>query len=135
MANMYDVVERAGVSMATVPAVVNGTAYVSPELTQRVRQVIDQLDYTVNRLAHSLQTRRTQTSGMLIPEGGSPDPFYGEAVRGVEDVFRDQGYLLILGHTYYNVDEQSRYLAAFRSRFVDRMLLFRRPVRMKSCSV
>lgn len=127
MATMYDVARLAGVSIATVSAVVNGTAYVSPELTKRVREAIDDLDYTINHLAHSFQTRRTKTVGMLIPEGGSPDPFYGEVVRGAEDVLRGEGYLLILGHTYNDVTEQSRYLGAFRSRFVDGVLLFQAP--------
>jgi LacI family transcriptional regulator len=127
MPTIYDVAERAGVSIATVSAVLNRTAYVSPELTQRVKQAVDELDYTINHLAHSLQTRSTRTIGMLIPDVGDPDPFYGQVVRGAEDVFRKKGYLLILGHTYNMVEEQSRYLSAFRSRLVDGVLLFQAP--------
>jgi DNA-binding LacI/PurR family transcriptional regulator len=124
MATIYDVAERAGVSIATVSAVLNRSAYVSPELTKRVKKAVDELDYTINHLAHSLQTRQTRTIGMLIPDVGNPDPFYGQVVRGAEDVLRRKGYLLILGHTYNRVEEQSRYLAAFRSRLVDGVLLF-----------
>jgi LacI family transcriptional regulator len=64
---------------------------------------------------------------MLIPAAADPDPFFGQVVRGAEDVFRRKGYLLILGHTYNQVDEQSRYLSAFRSRLVDGVLLFQAP--------
>ncbi len=124
MATIYDVAKRAGVSIATVSAVINRTAYVSPGLTKRVNEAVAELDYTLNHLAHALQTRTTRTIGMLIPEVASPDPFYGQVVRGAEDVFRKKGYLLILGHTYNQVEEQSRYLAAFRSRLVDGVLLF-----------
>ena len=127
MATIYDVAQRAGVSIATVSAVINKTAYVSPELTKRVKQAVTELDYTINHLAHALQTRSTHTIGMLIPDMGSPDPFYGQVVRGAEEVFRKKGYLLILGHTYNSVEEQSRYLAAFRSRLVDGVLLFQAP--------
>ena len=88
---------------------------------------VDELDYTINHLAHSLQTRVTRTIGMLIPDVANPDPFYGQVVRGAEDVFRRKGYLLILGHTYNQVAEQSRYLEAFRSRLVDGVLLFQAP--------
>lgn len=127
MPTIYDVAKKASVSIATVSAVLNRTAYVSPELTQRVKLAVDELDYTINHLAHSLQTRSTRTVGILIPDAGNPDPFYGQVVRGAEDVFRKKGYLLILGHTYNQVEEQSRYLSAFRSRLVDGVLLFQAP--------
>lgn len=116
MPTIYDVAKRAGVSTATVSAVLNRTSFVSPELTKRVKAAVEELDYTINHLAHSLQTRKTRTVGMLIPEVGNPDPFYGQVIRGAEDVLRKKGYLLILGHTYNKVEEQSRYLAEFRSR-------------------
>jgi len=127
MPTIYDVAKKAGVSIATVSAVLNGTAYVSPPLTERVKQAVDELDYTMNHLAHALQTRSTRTIGILIPGEVNPDPFFGEVVRGAEDVFRKKGYLLIVGHTYNQVTEQSRYLAAFRARLVDGVLLFQAP--------
>ena len=127
MPTIYDVAKRAEVSIATVSAVLNKTAYVSPELTKRVKQAVEELDYTINQIAHSLQTRFTHTIGMLIPDIGDPDPFYGQVVRGAEDVCRKKDYLLILGHTYNRVEEQSRYLSAYRSRFVDGVLLFQAP--------
>ena len=127
MSTIYDVAQKAGVSIATVSAVLNRTSFVSPELTQRVKQAVQELDYTINHLAHSLQTRSTRTIGMLIPAEANPDPFFGEVVRGAEDIFRKKGYLLIVGHTYNQVEEQSRYLAAFRARLVDGVLLFQAP--------
>lgn len=64
---------------------------------------------------------------MLIPGEVAPDPFFAEVVRGAEDLFRKKGYLLIVGHTYNQVEEQSRYLSAFRGRLVDGVLLFQTP--------
>jgi DNA-binding LacI/PurR family transcriptional regulator len=127
MPTIYDVAKRAGVSIATVSAVLNRTAYVSPELTTRVKQAVQELDYTINHLAHSLQKRSTRSVGMLIPDVANPDPFFSQVVRGAEDALRKKGYVLILGHTYNQVREQSRYLAAFRSRLVDGVLLFQSP--------
>lgn len=127
MPTIYDVAKQAGVSIATVSAVLNRTSFVSPELTKRVKDAVKELDYTINHLARSMQTRKTRTVGMLIPEGAPPDPFYAEVTRGAEDAFRKKGYLLILGHTYNRVEEQSRYLADFRSRLVDGVLLFQAP--------
>jgi LacI family transcriptional regulator len=125
MPTIYDVAKRARVSTYTVSSVLNGTAYVSPELTKRVRDAVRELDYTINDLARSLQTRKTRTIGMLIPDIASP--FYAKVVRGAEDVLRKSGYSLILGNTYNSAEEQSRYLAVFRSKQVDGLLLFVSP--------
>jgi LacI family transcriptional regulator len=127
MPTMRDVADKAGVSIATVSAVLNKSAYVSPELAKRVNEAVAELDYTINHVAHSLQTRSTRTIGMLIPDVANPDPFFGQVVRGAEDALRAKGYLLFLGHTYNKVEEQTRYLAAFRARLVDGVMLFQVP--------
>ena len=122
MPTIYDVARRAGVSTYTVSSVLNQSAKVSPELTKRVLKAVHELDYTMNALARSLPTRETKTVGMLIPD--IANPFYAKVVRGVEDTLRKSGYSLLLGNTYNQVDEQSRYVVLFRSRQVDGLLLF-----------
>jgi LacI family transcriptional regulator len=122
MATIYDVARKARVSTYTVSSVLNQSARVSPELTKRVLKAVRDLDYTMNALARSLPMRQTRTVGMLIPD--IANPFYAKVVRGVEDKLREAGYSLLLGNTYNRVDEQSRYVALFRSRQVDALLLF-----------
>ena len=122
MPTIYDVARRARVSSYTVSAVLNRSAYVSPELTGRVHAAVRELDYTINELARSLHTRKTRTAGMLIPD--IANPFYAKVVRGVEDVLKQSGYSLILGNTYNDAGEQTRYLGVFRAKQVDGMLLF-----------
>jgi LacI family transcriptional regulator len=119
---IYDVAKRAGVSTYTVSSVINRSAYVSPELTQRVNSAVAELQYTPNLLARGLQTRKTKTAAMLIPDIGSP--FYSRVVRGVEDRLRVAGYSLLLGNTYNDVEEQNRYLSVFRSQQADGFLVF-----------
>jgi len=125
MSTIYDVAKRARVSTYTVSSVLNRSASVSPELTKRVQDAVRELDYTINDLARSLQTRKTRTVGMLIPDIASP--FYAKVVRGVEEVLKAAGYSLILGNTYNDREEQVRYLGVFRSKQVDGLLLFVAP--------
>ena len=122
VATIYDVAKLARVSTYTVSCVVNKSAFVSPELTERVLAAVKQLDYTPNAVARSLQTRTTKTLGMLIPD--IANPFYARVVRGVEDRLSKDGYSLLLGNTYNDVDAQTRYLSLFRGRQVDALLLF-----------
>jgi len=125
VATIYDVAKRARVSTYTVSAVLNRSAYVSPELTERVQRAVQELDYSINEVARSLQTRRTRTVGMLIPDIAGP--FYSKVVRGVEDSLKRDGYSLILGNTYNEASEQSRYLNLFRAKQADAILLFVAP--------
>lgn len=122
MPTIYDVAKRAGVSTYTVSSVINESAYVSPELTKRVRKAVRDLDYTPNALARGLQTRKTRTVAMLIPDIGTP--FYGRVVQGVESRLHQADYSLMLGNTYNKPDEQARYLSVFRSQQVDGFLMF-----------
>jgi len=125
VATIYDVAKRARVSTYTVSAVLNQSAFVSPELTERVKRAVEELDYSINEVARSLQTRKTRTVGMLIPDIASP--FYSKVVRGVEDRLKQDGYSLFLGNTYNQAGEQSRYLSLFRAKMADGILLFVAP--------
>lgn len=125
MATIYDVARRAKVSTYTVSAVLNRSAYVSPELTERVLVAVKELDYTPNELARGLPTRKTRTVGMLIPD--IANPFYGKVVRGAEDRLREDGYSLILGNTYNEPEHQTRYLNLFRAKQTDGFMLFAAP--------
>jgi len=125
MATIQDVARRAGVSTYTVSAVLNQSARVSPRLTERVLRAARELDYTISFVARSLQTRRTLTMGMLIPDIGNP--WFGKVVRGVEDVCRQQKYSLFLGNTYDQPETQQRYLDVFRSRRIDGLPVFLAP--------
>ena len=122
MPTIYDVAKRAGVSTYTVSSVLNRSAKVSPELTRRVLDAARELDYTINRIASSLQSRKTRTIGMLIPD--IANPWFGAVVRGVEDVCSERGYSLFLGNTYGRLDKQAEYISVFRSRQTDGMILF-----------
>src|SRR5580692_11276215 len=125
MSTIYDVAERAGVSIATVSAVLNSSKFVSDSLTRRVQDAAAALDYQINHLARSVQLGSSHTVGMLIPSFATPDPFYAQVISGVEDVLSGGQYALLLGQTYNEVARQTRYIQAFRARLVDGILLFR----------
>jgi len=63
MATINDVAEKAGVSVATVSHVINGTRYVSDELTGRVEQAMEEIGYHPNAVARrATGTSRTPAS-------------------------------------------------------------------------
>jgi len=125
MPTIRHVAEHARVSTATVSAVLNRSSYVSPELTARMKEAVEALDYTINELARGLQTHQTKTIGMLVPEIISP--FHATVVRGAEERLKRSGYSVLLGVTYDTPKEQSRYLSLFLAKQVDGLLVIPAP--------
>jgi len=91
---MQDVAERAGVSVSTVSHVINGTRYVSPELTARVRAAMAELRFQPNAVARSLRRKETLTLGMIVPDNANP--FFALLAYAVENACYQRGYSLIL---------------------------------------
>lgn len=94
MHTIHDVARLAGVSIATVSAVLNKKGGVSAELTGRVEKALQALDFQPHQLARGLKARRTNTIGVVIPD--FTNTFFAEVVRGAEDEARSQGYSLVL---------------------------------------
>lgn len=120
MATMKDVAQRAGVSASTVSHIINGTRYVSPELTEAVISVIEDLDYRPYGLARSLRTKQSRTVGVLIPD--NTNPYFAEIARLLEDVFFSHGYNVIVCNTEQNPDKELTYLRLLQEKAVDAMV-------------
>ena len=128
MSNIYDVARRARVSVATVSAVLNDSAFVSADLKTRVQEAVATLRYQPNPLARSLAKQRTQTFGMIVPD--IANPFFPEVVRGAEDVARGGGYALLIASSDNDLAKEEVYLRLFLSRRVDGIILTKAPGRL-----
>ncbi|MBC7764032.1 MAG: LacI family DNA-binding transcriptional regulator [Candidatus Saccharibacteria bacterium] len=64
---MQEVATRAGVSIATVSFVVNGTKNVSPSTRDRVTAAMTELGFRNNVVARALASRRTRIIALLFP--------------------------------------------------------------------
>jgi LacI family transcriptional regulator len=118
---IYDVARLATVSPATVSAVINGTAVVSPARTKRVREAMAALDYHPDHIARSLKTGKTHAIGMVVPD--VTNPFYPEVIRGVEQAAEKAGYSIIFVNSNEDPEQERRGLQALISRRVDGALI------------
>ena len=118
---MHDVARLADVSVATVSAVINGTAKVSLKRSQRVRQAMEVIDYHPDQVARSLKVGKTFVVGMVLPD--VTNAFFPQVIRGVEDAARTAGYSVILCNSNEDPSEEERHLNTLLSRRVDGVLL------------
>jgi len=128
MPNIYDVAKRARVSVATVSAVLNDSAFVSADLKSRVQAAVAALGYQPNLLARSMARQKTQTLGMIVPD--IANPFFPEVVRGAEDVAHGAGYTLLIASSDNDVAKEEVYLRLFLAKRVDGVILTKAPGRM-----
>src|SRR5207248_7094077 len=114
MATITEVARRAGVSIATVSRVLNPVAEypVAAATRRRVLVAAAALQYSPSALARALVTRRSRMVGVLL--GDIVDPYFAEIVRGIEDVARRAGYLVVICNTSRDPGTERRYVAALR---------------------
>ena len=115
------VAARAGVSPSTVSRILNGTAVVSVEKRDAVDAAIAELGFVPNPMARGLAGGRTHSVGVITLSIDSP--FYGVALRGVEDALGRAGYspLFVSGH--FDAEAESRCIDVLRSRRVDGIIM------------
>lgn len=71
MTTIIDVAKKAGVSIKTVSRVMNNQANVRDETRRRVRQAMDDLEYTPSDAARQMRSRKSTAIGMLYGDPSS----------------------------------------------------------------
>lgn len=93
-----DVARKADVSVATVSRYINRNAPVSPEVAERLDQVMTEMRYVPHAAARHLASRKTRVIGLLL--NNLHNDFFVPLLNGVEGVIRNKGYNLIIA-TYH----------------------------------
>ncbi|MBM2616108.1 LacI family DNA-binding transcriptional regulator [Actinoplanes sp. LDG1-06] len=81
-ATIYQVAQRAGVSIATVSRALRDSDLVTPETRERVHAAARELQFTPSRPARSLAEGRHAANGIVFPD--LVGPYYAEVVLGYE---------------------------------------------------
>ena len=119
---MTDVAVAAGVSLKTVSRVVNDERGVRPETAALIRDAIDRLGFRRNDMARALRSgQRTRTLGLVIEDVSNP--FYSAITRGVEEVARRRGMLVIAGSSDEDPQRERELLHLLWERRVDGLLV------------
>jgi LacI family transcriptional regulator len=119
---MSDVARAAGVSLKTVSRVVNDEAGVRGETASRVQEAIEALGFRRNDAARALRSGQvSRTLGLIIED--IANPFYSGIMRGVEQVAREHGLLLIAGSSDETPERERALVLALCERRVDGLIL------------
>lgn len=86
---IYDVADRAGVSIATVSRVLRGSTPASALTRQKVLRAVEDLDYVPLRAARQVETHGHEAHGLVLP--GVAGPYYSDLLIGYESTAAQYG--------------------------------------------
>jgi len=91
---IYSVAKVAGVSIATVSRVLQGTRATSPKTRANVLEAVKKLDYVPLQAARSLAVHRHEAHGIIVPD--LIGPYYSEMLMGYESAAAELGQSVII---------------------------------------
>ncbi len=118
---IYDISEKAGVSIATVSRVLNGSRNVSEKTRKKVLDVIALYEYTPNAFARGLGLNTMKTIGIMCAD--SSDLYLAKAIYYIEQKLRSNGYDSLLCCTGYDLDAKASSMNLLITKKVDGIIL------------
>ncbi len=121
-ASIKDIARQSGVAISTVSHVINSTKFVADVTREKVMKAINELNYRPNLIARGLRTKSTRTIGILLPD--ISQPFFAQVLKGIEAVARLRNYTLIMGCTFYDIEDEKRQLNSMLDQNTDGIIFF-----------
>lgn len=105
---IYDVAQRAGVSIATVSRTLRGSTDVARGTRDRVLAAVAEMRFRPNRLGQSLAEGQHAANGIVFPDLSGP--YYAEVLLGYEEVAAELGRSVLILSTHGRVEAARKVL-------------------------
>jgi DNA-binding LacI/PurR family transcriptional regulator len=119
---IQDVADLAGVSKATVSAVLNDKSTVKESTRTEVLNAMRELNYRPRPAAR----RRAATEGIRsvgFVQRDTGNPYYSEIIAGAESYLRERGYIVLVAASEGDFKAEQRIISLFTLKDVDGILL------------
>ncbi|MBS4193204.1 LacI family DNA-binding transcriptional regulator [Bacillus sp. FJAT-49705] len=117
MANIQQVAQKAGVSVATVSRVLNHATSVSPKTRLKVENAIRELNYEPSMLGRNLRNSESRLLLVLLPS--ISNPFYTEVINGIQNTAIANSYNILLCETDSNPQRENIYFNMIKNKLAD----------------
>jgi len=103
-ATIKDLARELKLSPSTVSRALRDHPDISPKTKKRVVSLANKLDYHPDSIAQSLQTKKTKTIGVIVPE--IKQPFFASVINGIEELAYAAGYTIIVCQSNETADRE-----------------------------
>jgi LacI family repressor for deo operon, udp, cdd, tsx, nupC, and nupG len=107
MANIRDVADNAGVSVATVSRTLQQPERVSPKTRSKVMAAVQAVGYKPNLMAVKFRSGKTHNLVVLVPTVSNV--FFARVISGMQEAAAELGYSILLANTLGNNDIENHY--------------------------
>lgn len=119
---MDEIAKLAGVSKATVSRVLNNAECgVGEETRKRVKQIADELSYSVEPDSRKKLAPNAKMIALILPD--ITNPFFAELAKSVEVSARKNGYSLVLANTDFSEENEAAQIRELMIRRLDGIIL------------
>jgi LacI family transcriptional regulator len=102
--SLKDLAQELGVSISTVSRALNNHPDISPDITQKVKKLAAELNYTPNPLAMGLLKQATRMIGVIVPD--LVTHFYSSIISGIEAVAEEKGYYVLIASSNESLQKE-----------------------------
>ncbi|MBT3134356.1 LacI family transcriptional regulator [Alteromonas sp. ALT199] len=107
MANIRDVADSAGVSVATVSRTLQQPERVSPKTRNKVMAAVQAVGYKPNLMAVKFRSGKSHNLVVLVPTVANV--FFARVISGMQEAAAELGYSILLANTLGNSEIESHY--------------------------
>ena len=116
-----DIAEEAGVSIATVSHVINGTKNISEKRKRKILEIIEKHNYVPHSAAKNLRTSKTNTIALVI--SSFLDDYIIKLMEGVSKKAKENRYNLLFVNTHEDANYEKKIINLLQSGKVDGIIL------------
>ena len=121
MASIHDIAQRAGVSIATVSRVLNGSAGVKKDKSERVMEALKYFNWQPSQLGRGLRTNSSGMIGLVAPSS-EIGMYANQLLRGAGMVAARHGYSVAIIFSDVSQDGMPGYLALAQQHKIDGLI-------------
>jgi len=114
--------EVAGVSKTTVSRYINGMyEHMSEKTKNRIKAVIEELDYRPNSIARSLKSQKTGLIGVIVSD--VTNPVMVQLIKGIIDYSTQEGYQVVTACSDEKPVKEREYILSMMDRQVEGLIV------------
>ena len=121
MTTIYDIADKAKVSISTVSRVLNNPDKVNESTRKQVLAVLEKHNYTPNALARGLVRKSTHTIGVIMVD--VRNSHFAQTAYTIESHFFNWGFSVLLCNTSNSLEKTKGYLRTLAEKKVDGVIL------------
>ncbi|SCW43604.1 transcriptional regulator, LacI family [Paenibacillus tianmuensis] len=117
---LYDVAQKANVSITTVSNVLNNKNEASQKTIDRVNEAIRQLGYSRNESARTLKVGTSKLVGLIVPDN---NPFFTQILTGIHEECQNHDWQVVVATSEESEKRQNEVIEMLSARQVSGIIL------------